>query len=175
MNTNTLKFESIYRANSDAIFRFSLSRVSHRDQALDITQETFLRLWKEISSNKEIANEQAFLFTVARNLIIDWYRKKKNININNAILEQIEFGEIISEENSKERFELEAEYRYILEKIDGIKENYKYPLYLRIIKDFPVKKIASVLGISVNAASVKISRGMAELRKKMTKTKKSGQ
>jgi len=68
----------IYKADSDAIFRFCLVRVSDREQAMDITEETFLRLWKSLLDGKEILNNKAFLFTLARHLIIDWYRKKKH-------------------------------------------------------------------------------------------------
>ena len=75
------KFELIYRDKSDNIFRFCLIKVSDRDQALDITQETFLRLWQSLQSKEEIRNEKAFLFTIARRLIIDWYRKKKSLSI----------------------------------------------------------------------------------------------
>ncbi len=51
------KFEKIYEKESDAVFRFCLFRVSDREQALDITQETFLRLWQSLSDGKEILNE----------------------------------------------------------------------------------------------------------------------
>jgi RNA polymerase sigma-70 factor (ECF subfamily) len=170
MSNYHIKFETIYKNHSNNIFLFCLSRVSNRDQALDITQEAFLRLWREITAGQNIKSEQAFLFKITRNLIIDWYRKRKNTNINQVILDKIEGGEFISAD-PVDKFEVEAEYRYILSKIEQLKPAYKYPLYLRLIKDFPVKKIAEILGISVNAASVKISRGLSELRKKMRRTK----
>src|SRR3989344_2415025 len=77
------KFKTIYEKESDAIFRFCLVRVSDREQALDITQETFLRLWQNLFEGKEIRNERAFTFTIANHLIIDWYRKKKSIPFHN--------------------------------------------------------------------------------------------
>ena len=81
----TLKFQKIYETESDAIFRFCLTRVSNRDQALDITQETFLRLWKTLNQDEKVLNNRAFLFTIAHRLIIDWYRKKKSLSLDRMI------------------------------------------------------------------------------------------
>src|ERR1035437_5258430 len=74
-------FETIYESNSDIIFRFCLIRVSNREQAIDITQETFLRLRQSLQEGKEILNSKAFLFTIAHRLVIDWYRKKKSLSL----------------------------------------------------------------------------------------------
>ena len=81
-------FEKTYTDESDAIFRFCLVRVSNREQALDLTQETFLRLWQSLSQDKEIANARAFLFTVAHNLVIDWYRKKKSVSLDSMMYQE---------------------------------------------------------------------------------------
>ena len=79
MDNTSLKalFTEIYDKESDAIFRFCVTRVSSREQALDLTQDTFVRLWRSLIQGQEIRNPRAFLFTVAHRLIIDWYRKKK--------------------------------------------------------------------------------------------------
>ena len=72
-------FNALFSAESDAIFRFCMIHVSDREQALDITQETFLRLWKKIQERTKIENARAFLYKVSHNMIIDWYRKKKAV------------------------------------------------------------------------------------------------
>ena len=86
METNIAdNFKNIYEDESDTIFRFCLIRVSNREQALDITQETFLRLWKNMQEGKTILNNKAFLFTIAHRLIIDWYRKKKSFSLDKML------------------------------------------------------------------------------------------
>ncbi|MDE2188782.1 MAG: RNA polymerase sigma factor, partial [Patescibacteria group bacterium] len=81
--TSKKTFTAAYEDESDAIFRFCLLRVSDRDQALDLTQETFVRLWQSLTLGHEMTNMRAFLFTVAHRLIIDWYRKKKSVSLEN--------------------------------------------------------------------------------------------
>ena len=83
MNKRTLngQFTDIYNAFAGIIFRFCILRVSNREQALDITQETFTRFWNELCHGKKILNPKAFLFTVAHRQVIDWYRKKKSVSL----------------------------------------------------------------------------------------------
>jgi RNA polymerase sigma-70 factor (ECF subfamily) len=161
-------FEKIYTNESGNILRFCLNRVSLRDQALDITQETFMRLWRSMRENKIILNDKAFLFTVAKNLITDWYRKKKSLPLDEKLSQRLESEkEHISAHISPRNFEIEAEARYLVEKIKTMKEQYRYPLYLKLVKDFSPSQIGKILGISANAASVKVSRALKELRTKI--------
>ncbi|HAQ02511.1 hypothetical protein A2467_01280 [Candidatus Nomurabacteria bacterium RIFOXYC2_FULL_36_8] len=166
-NKNTKStFEAIYKSESDAIFRFCLLRVSSREQALDITQETFLRLWQSLLSDKEILNNKAFLFTVARRLIIDWYRKKKSLSLDSMMSEREDSTyDIVDEKTVDDKLTIGIEGRYLLEKINDLEPSYRDPLYLRFIEDLSPGEIGKILNISANAVSVRINRGIIELRK----------
>jgi RNA polymerase sigma-70 factor (ECF subfamily) len=157
-------FNKIYEEQSDAIFRFCLIRVSNREQALDITQETFLRLWKSLLDNEDILNSRAFLFTVAKRLIIDWYRKKKSISLDKMIDDENSYD--ISDEKDKNIIGLEAEGRFLQEKIGELSESYRDAVYFRFVEDLSPEEIGKILDISTNAASVRINRGIQELREK---------
>src|SRR3990167_5856074 len=74
-------FGEVYEKEADAIFRFCLLRTSDREIALDFTQDTFMRFWNSLVLEKDIKNHRTFLFTIARNIIIDWYRKKKSFSL----------------------------------------------------------------------------------------------
>jgi RNA polymerase sigma-70 factor (ECF subfamily) len=163
---STHTFERVYREESDAIFRFCLVRVSNREQAMDITQETFLRLWQSLSQEKEIINSRAFLFTVAHRLIIDWYRKKKTFSLEKIVFDKKEDEYDLPDESPLSNVEYGAEGRYLVEKIDELSPTYKDPVYLRFVEGLSPGEIGSILGISSNAASVRVNRGLLELRKK---------
>lgn len=166
METNiTETFKKIYEENSDIIFRFSLTRVSNREQALDITQETFLRLWKSLLEGKEVLNNKAFLFAIAHNLIIDWYRKKKSISLDSMIDGEKDSYDL-PDGKTADNIELKAEGRYLMDKINELAPIYKDPVYLRFIEDMSPQEIGNILNISANAAGVRINRGLEELRKK---------
>jgi RNA polymerase sigma-70 factor (ECF subfamily) len=159
-------FKKTYEEQSDAIFRFCLIRVSNKDQALDITQETFLRLLKTMLEEKEIENNRAFLFTVARHLIIDWYRKKKSISLDTIIDNEKDSYDLI-DQKTIDGIEVGAEGRFLLNKINELSETYREPVYLRFVEDLSPEDIGNILEISTNAASVRINRGLEELREKV--------
>lgn len=166
-------FEAIYKKESDVIFRFCLLRVSNREQALDIVQETFLRLWKQIEGGKDILNEKALLFTIARHLIIDWYRKKKSFSLDAMALNNSGNGEtgfdVLDEGTTATNLELGAEGRYLISQINKLGDAYREPVYLRYVEDLSPGEIGKILGISENAASVRVNRGLKELKKKYEK------
>ena len=158
-------FEDIHKAESDAIFRFCLVRVSNRDQALDLTQETFLRLWQSLTDGKEILNNRAFLFTVARRLVIDWYRKKKSFSLDQMLGDEIEPKYDVPEKADGDSILCGAEGRYLLEKLNDLDIVHRQPVYLRFVEGLSPGEIGEILGISSNTASVRINRGLNELRK----------
>lgn len=158
-------FEKIYQGEADAVFRFCLVRVSNREQALDLTQETFLRLWQSLQEDKVIRNEKAFLFTVAHRLVIDWYRKKKSISLE-SLTQNEESSYDPADEGSRKNLDYGPEGRFLIEKIDELSPTYRDPLYLYFIEDMSPGEIGNILGITKNAASVRINRGVMELRKK---------
>ncbi|OGI95221.1 hypothetical protein A2917_01040 [Candidatus Nomurabacteria bacterium RIFCSPLOWO2_01_FULL_42_17] len=163
-NLNQL-FETAYRDESDAIFRFCLVRVSDRDQALEIMQETFLRFWQSLSLQQEILNKRAFLFTIARYLIIDWYRKKKSFSLDRMNENKKEMYDLIDEKTTED-IPFNAEGRYLIERIDELAASYRDPVYLRFVECLSPVEIGDVLGISANTASVRINRGLLKLRKR---------
>lgn len=156
------QFESIYQAESDAVFRFCLLRTSDHDLALDLTQDTFMRFWDTLCKDKQIKNCRAFLFAVARNLIIDWYRKKKSVSLENMLIEGSEDkNELLS---SSAGIEIQAEAKNLVRKINSLDETYRDAVYLRCVEGLKPKEIAEIIGESANVVSVRINRGLRILR-----------
>jgi RNA polymerase sigma-70 factor (ECF subfamily) len=166
------KFESIYKMESDSIFRFTLLRVSDRDQALDITQETFLRLWQILQKEEIAVSARALLFTIAHRLIIDWYRKKKSISLDKMFLGKDEsndeyYYDILDDKTTEEKIYQGVEGRFLIDKINKLPPSYRHSVYLRLVEDLSPPEIAEIIGTSINACSVRINRGIVELKKIM--------
>lgn len=160
-------FEKAYGENSDALFRFAYYRVSDREQAMDIVGDAFVRFWESLSK-EEVQEPRAFLFKVTRNLIIDWYRKKKSIAVP-------DFSEGAPEENGRENFmdmfagdlpgaEVLSEAQMIIEKIRTLEPIYREALYLRYVEELNPKEIAAITGESTNLISVRVNRGLKLLK-----------
>jgi len=157
-------FVHCYDAEADAIFRFCLVRVSNGEQAIDLTQETFTHLWQAMKRGEKIKNEKAFLFTIAHRLIIDWYRKKKAISIESDDDSDKKEGiDFMYCENFLD-LEMRAEARYLLDKLKQISQPNRQAVYLRFVEGLSPPEIGHILGISTDAASVRIYRGLSELK-----------
>jgi len=159
-NPKTEGFVAIYEAKSDAIFKYCYYRTSNREVALDMMQEAFTRLWDALIGNKEIVSYQAFLFTIARNLVIDYYRKKKTLSLD-ALAETDENEYYLPKDLSEK---INSEARYIIDKIQELEPQYRQVVYLRYVEELKPQEIAEITGESANVISVRINRGMEKLR-----------
>jgi len=163
----TKQFMDLYNSQSDAVFRYCFFRVSDREQCKDIVQEAFTRLWDAFVKDVEnIKNPRALLFRITSNLIIDWYRKKKSVSLDNLLeSDKIEFGLQIAD-NSYEQMEIQSEGKIFLKYISSLDATYQQVVYLRYVEDMSPKEIADITGLSVNVVSVRINRGIEILKKK---------
>src|SRR3990167_8593470 len=156
-------FGEVYEREADAIFRFCLLRTSDREVALDFTQDTFLRFWNSLMLEKDIKNHRTFLFTIARNIIIDWYRKKKAFSLE-TMMENAAEGRSSFALAALDNVETNAEAEFLIRKIGELPEPYGNAVYLRCVEELKPREISEILGESANVISVRISRGLEQLR-----------
>lgn len=161
-------FISWYEAYSDEIFRFAIVRTRDREKALDITQETFTKLW-DYMQKKDIEHPRGILFKIARNLIIDESRKASGSTLS---LDQL-MGE---QEEGYPRHEPAApksdipqgtgvELERVMLAIETLEPNHREIITYRFLHDLSVDEISNLLDISKNSVSVRIHRGLEALKK----------
>lgn len=164
INDKKRQFTEVYEREADGLFRFSLLRTSNRDQARDIVQDTFMRFWQTLIDGKEITHERAFLYKITRNLIIDWYRKAKSesldVLIENKEGEMNEFPDTEAHRN----ITFSAEAREIISAIQKLEPAYRDVVYFRYVEEIPPQEIGRLLDLSTNVVSVRINRGLEQLR-----------
>lgn len=152
-------FIEVYEEYNDAIFRFCLVKVSDRDRALDLTQETFARLWQSLRAGKEMENVRAYLYTIARNLVIDWYRKKKEMSLDTLL----EDGFRPAADDHTDVVD-EVDFKQAVEVIESLDEIYRDVLLMRYVEGLKPQDIAEVVGETPNVVSVRIHRGLKQLQ-----------
>src|SRR5919202_5616953 len=83
-------FDRLYAAHASALHDYLLGRTSDAEVARDLLQETCVRLWRSIAEVRHLApdRQRAWLFTVARNLVVDVYRSRASAEAANAALGQ---------------------------------------------------------------------------------------
>lgn len=162
---NSASFGQLYELWYTPVFRFVLSRVSVKETAEDITQDVFMKTFTHLDRfEMTSANPLGFLFTVARNTIIDHHKKKKA-----GSLEALELGDILDEDAQSP--EHEASVRIdkgllgeALLKLTDIQQDV---LHLRLIEEKPVKEVADMLGKTEEAIRQTQVRALKALREIM--------
>ena len=83
-------FDAFYIRNHELVFRFLMYRLRNRSDAEDAFQETFLRIHRSIGSYKKGSKALPWVFTVAKNVAIDSFKRRKNtvsINEGDAVID----------------------------------------------------------------------------------------
>lgn len=152
-------FIKAYDDHSDAIFRHCYFRVFNRDKAKDLVQETFIKTWEYLQKGEGVDNLRAFLYKVATNLIIDDSRKNKPSSLD--AMQEEGFDPMGDSGESLPNVIVRGEVRQMLE---GINPKYRQAVQLKYIDDLSLKEISKITGESENNISVRIHRGLEELR-----------
>ena len=158
-------FISAYDEYADAIFRHCFFRVSDRERAKELSQEVFVRAWEYLKkhSDDEVENMQALLYHIARNLIIDEYRGRKKQSVSLDVLNEEDGFD--PADNGHEEIIRASEMGEVKKAMEELPDHFREDLLLRYVDDMGVKDVAELLGEKENAISVRIHRGIAELRK----------
>lgn len=151
---------SAYEEYGDAIFRYCFFQTRSRELALDMSQDTFTKTWEYLNRGNDIENIKAFLYRVAKNIIIDYRRKKKSSSLDELLDEGFDYEE---EEDEMERQETSFEAKQAVLALDDLKDQDKEILTMRFIDSLSVKEIAQKLGMTENNISVRIHRGLQKL------------
>lgn len=155
------RFIKIYDQYADKIFRHVYFRFQDRERALELMQDTFLKTFIYLKTGKIIDNMAAFLYKVANNLLIDEYKKNKHQSLE-QMEEDFDFDPG-NDEFIEIKKKLDADT--IIEMVGKIPHSYQTVIVMRYVDDLAVKEIAKILGESENSISVKIHRGLNNLRK----------
>ncbi|MDE7017450.1 MAG: RNA polymerase sigma factor [Lachnospiraceae bacterium] len=135
----------------DKIYRYCYFKLRQRELAEDITQETFLRCFSQGGCQGNVY-ELRYLYTVARNLCIDEYRKKK------ALLLQGE--EVIEDIGAEERMLSGVALKIALSELE---EEERELLLLRYVNEVPVGVICKIWKISRYALYRKVQKALRKL------------
>jgi RNA polymerase sigma-70 factor (ECF subfamily) len=132
------------------------ARWINADTALDITQEAFLRLWKQWEQGEKILNPRAWLLKVARNLAEDY--GKSAFRRNGTHPPQLMNGVSSKEPFPLERLEREETYSQLRSVLEELSDADREILTLRYALDYDTNQIAEVLAINVSAVHMRLSR-----------------
>ena len=144
----------------DKLLRYCYMKLRDRTLAEDVTQETFIRFF-ESKDYHSIGKEMAYLYTIARNLCIDYFRKQKE-----ELIEDLP-AKIQEMTDSSDKVESIVDQLSIEQALDHLTDDEREAVVLRFSGELSVEDIAKSMDISRFAVRRRISSALEKLRKEM--------
>lgn len=154
-------FEALYEQHSREVWALAYARWTDPDQAMDVTQEAFLRLWRQWEAGDDIQNPRAWLLRVARNLAEDYAKSafRRNGTQPPELLNGVRSGQPAP----AEQLEREEQFARIRAELDGLSAADREILTLRYALDYDAARIAELLAVNVTAVHMRLSRARQRL------------
>lgn len=155
-------FSVLYKKYADSICKYLLPRVnSDKAVAEDIMQDVFIRAFEHLKQYEyHGAPYKAYLFTIAHNLLINHYREKKTVLLDDLGEEENGSGEAIAV-----HAEAAMEAKEIWHAVGGLPHIARDALLLRYKSELSVKEIAGMMHKTANAVKLALCHGRKKLAK----------
>jgi RNA polymerase sigma-70 factor (ECF subfamily) len=155
------EFERLYAAYSREIWAIAYARWLDSHLALDIMQETFLRLWRQWEAGETIENPRAWLLRVARNLAEDV--AKSAFRRHGTHTTEVLNGVVTPQPSPVERFERSEQSAHLRSLLQELSPADREILTLRYAWDYDTHRIAEYLNIAVAAVHMRLTRARQRL------------
>ncbi len=158
-------FDTIYRKYSRKLFHFALGLVKEREMSRDIVQEVFINLWEKRSKVDLNLNFDNYIFTIAYNSILKFFRKRA---VETRLKEQM----LVNSPEVLESVEGNVIYYELLELANNSIENLppmrKMVYKLNRQEGMKIKEIARKLNISKRTAENHLARALKHLKEELS-------
>ena len=149
----------LYQRYSQPIYRFLFWQTRDLQLAEDLTSTVFERAWRARSSFNG-GSEQAWLYRIARNALVDHWRKKKELH-----LEDLPAVTATLEANANPYdFDTEQELGEMAQALEKLPENLKMVVVLRFIEELPAAAVADILQTTAGNVRIMQLRALRKLR-----------
>ncbi|MBP8617633.1 MAG: ECF RNA polymerase sigma factor SigW [Parcubacteria group bacterium ADurb.Bin305] len=174
---NQKEFTDFYYQNIDKVFRFFYLRTDDLEAAQDLTSLAFLKFWEKaslgvesIGKNKKnnIKNHLAFLYRINHNLLVDFYRQRKQKTFSlDELFEKngYEMPEFAVPSLVEEKVATDLALEKVQQALKRINELYSHVLIWYYIDDLSISEISQILNKTEGAIRVLLHRALQSLKK----------
>ncbi|MCK4766316.1 MAG: RNA polymerase sigma factor [Candidatus Aminicenantes bacterium] len=164
----TQNFEIIVDRYKKKIINFINKMIHDYDEAQNIAQDVFLKVYTNLTKYDMQDNFSAFIFTIARNRTLNYIKKDKRT---------VWFSSFFSQSTAEKHFSYDAPQEdkhrekekdeFLMNALKELKENQRLALILKVYLDFSYKKIADITRWSIPKIETLISRAKSNLKSKI--------
>jgi RNA polymerase sigma-70 factor (ECF subfamily) len=155
---------------SNKLLRFALQILQDDEEAKDVLQDTFLKLWQKRDDLGKVENLEAFAIRMIRNRCLDVIRARRTVS-----MEVVKKNKLADEVSSDSELLENADSVGLIKRIiSGLPELQRTVIQLRDIEQFEYEEIAEATELNVNAIRVNLSRARKKVRDEILKIQNYG-
>jgi len=151
---------------SNKLMRFAAQLLHDDEQARDIIQDVFLKLWQKKDELAEIDNMEAFAMRMTRNRCLDLFKAKKPVFAEDDFLKR----NATESRDLQHEIELSESALLIRKLIRNLPDIQRTVMHLRDIEQYEYEEIAEMTDLTVNAIRVNLSRARKKVRDELLKS-----
>ena len=157
-----VSYNTLVNRYKDRLFNVLYRMLSSEDEANDLLQETFLRVWQHKMSYDFRFAFSTWIYTIALNLARNELRRRKKIKF----LDIFDFADKLAAKEEKK--DTSANLKTLLEsEMKRLPEKYKTAFLLRDVDNLSYEEIAQVLGVPLGTVKSRVNRARAILRTRL--------
>ena len=169
-------FDVLLSKYQDRIFNSLLRMVGNYDDALELTQETFVRAIRAIRQFRGNSGFYTWLFRIGMNLAINFHRRRKRVQISSLDTAAQSTGhqadgliKLIESDDPRpdERAEQNEQYQLLLQAIYQLEPPARAVLVLRDIEQLDYAEIADILSLPIGTVKSRLARARMALRERL--------
>ena len=150
----------LYSTIKTDVYAFALSKVYNKNDADDILQDTFLRIYENAKLYVPLGKPMAWVFTVELNIINRYFQLKSRYDVLN---DETIIHDIVDESNYSKNNEIQDEYLITL--LESLDEFEREVISLHLVSDLKFREIAEMLNKPLSTILSKYNRAIKKMRK----------
>lgn len=168
---DNVAFEELLLLHQKKVYNLCLRMSANPDDALDLSQEAFLRAWRSLGQYQFEANFSTWLFRLTSNICIDFLRRKKRrqeTSLTESYDDSDEGAELSvpDAQPGPEQQAITNETKIELARaMEQLSPEHREILQLRVIEDLQYEQIADILGVRVGTVKSRLARARLSFRK----------
>jgi RNA polymerase sigma-70 factor (ECF subfamily) len=161
-------WDAIVRQHRRKVFNIAYKFVGRHEEAEDLTQDVFLRIFKSLHTFDRRANFQTWLISISRNLCIDHYRSvRKERETMDRHVDAADLMPVSKEEPPDRALEHSDQRALLRRALEELPVTLRSAVMLRDIREFSYQEIADKLGLPEGTVKSRINRGRLELARQI--------
>lgn len=161
-------FDELYQKHHHDVFQFLFYMVRNKEHAEDLVQEVYIRVFKSYQKFEGKSSEKTWLFSIARNVAIDFFRKQKGWK--ERILDKFDWStnQVMDEYPIPEEITVQKEeIKWIYKCLEFCTIDQRTVIILRYLQDLSIAETAHVLGWTESKVKTTQHRSLKVLKKQM--------